>query len=255
MIFNNGFIYTKDSNRIFINTSLGCVGQCEYCYLPKMGYSNSSNNIKTIFAQDILDCIKLNKIPINKKTLISIGCYSECWDDYNKKETVSLIKHFLKKGNQIQLSTKKEIKKEELSEIVPLIKYFGQLVIFVSSSTISKQELIEKNTTPIMNRFNNFLLLNSLNIPIVLYMKPVLKDITIKDLDLYKDYIKKYSIKYVVVGSIFTDCVSDETVHFSDNNKLFYNKINDEDTIVSELSKITNVYRRSSEVINKLKIN
>ena len=255
MIFNNGFIYTKDSNRIFINTSLGCNGQCEYCYLPKMGYSNSSNNIKTIFAQDILDCIKLNKIPINKKTLISIGCYSECWDDYNKKETINLIKHFLKKGNQIQLSTKKEIIEEELSEIVPLIKYFGQLVIFVSSSTISKQELIEKNTTPIMNRFNNFLLLNSLNIPIVLYMKPVLKDITIKDLDLYKDYIKKYSIKYVVVGSIFTDCVSDETVHFSDNNKLFYNKINDEDTIVSELSKITNVYRRSSEVMNKLKIN
>ena len=254
MIFNNGFIYTKDSNRIFINTSLGCVGQCEYCYLPKMGYSNSSNNIKTIFAQDILDCIKLNKIPINKKTLISIGCYSECWDDYNKKETINLIKHFLKKGNQIQLSTKKEIK-EELSEIVPLIKYFGQLVIFVSSSTISKHDIIEKNTTPILNRFNNFSLFNSLNIPIVLYMKPVLKDITIKDLDLYKDYIKKYSIKYVVVGSIFTDCVSDETVHFSDNNKLFYNKINDEDTIVSELSKITNVYRRSSEVMNKLRKN
>ena len=104
MIFNNGFIYTKDSNRIFINTSLGCVGQCEYCYLPKMGYSNSSNNIKTIFAQDILDCIKLNKIHINKKTLISIGCYSECWDDYNKKETINLIKYFLKKGNQIQIN-------------------------------------------------------------------------------------------------------------------------------------------------------
>ena len=255
MIFNNGFIYTKDSNRIFINTSLGCNGQCEYCYLPKMGYSNSSNNIKTIFAQDILDCIKLNKIHINKKTLISIGCYSECWDDYNKKETINLIKHFLKKGNQIQLSTKKEIIEEELSEIVPLIKYFGQLVIFVSSSTISKHDIIEKNTTPILNRFNNFSLFNSLNIPIVLYMKPVLKDITIKDLDLYKDYIKKYSIKYVVVGSIFTDCVSDETVHFSDNNKLFYNKISDEDTIVSELSKITNVYRRSSEVMNKLRKN
>lgn len=254
-MFNNGFIFTKDCNRIFINTSLGCASKCDYCYLPKMGYNNGSGNFEKISAQYILDCIKLNKIHINKKTLISIGCYSECWDDYNKKETINLIKHFLKKGNQIQLSTKREIKKEELFEIVPLIKYFGQLVIFVSSSTISKQELIEKNTTPIMNRFNNFLLFNSLNIPIVLYMKPVLEDITIKDLDLYKEFIKKYEIKNVVVGSIFTENVSDEKVHFSDNSKLFYNKNNDEDIIISELSKITNVYRRSSEVMNKLRKN
>ena len=107
---------------------MGCVGQCEYCYLPKMGYSNSSNNIKTIFSWDILDCIKLNKIHINKKTLISIGCYSECWDDYNKKETINLIKHFLKKGNQIQISTKKEIIEEELSKITNVYRRSSEVM-------------------------------------------------------------------------------------------------------------------------------
>ena len=144
--------------------------------------------------------------------------------------------------------------KEELTEILPLINYFGQLVIFVSSATISKHDTIEKNTTPISNRFQNFSLFNSLDIPAVLYMKPVLKGITINDLELYKKYIEKYNIKDVVVGSIFTNYISKETVHFSNKNELFYTKNSDEDMIISELSKITNVYKRSSEVMYKYNV-
>ena len=144
--------------------------------------------------------------------------------------------------------------KEELTEILPLINYFGQLVIFVSSATISKHDTIEKNTTPISNRFQNFSLFNSLDIPVILYMKPVLKGITINDLELYKKYIEKYNIKDIVVGSIFTNYISEETVHFSNKNELFYTKNSDEDTIISELSKITNVYKRSSEVMYKYNV-
>ena len=86
-------------------------------------------------------------------------------------------------------------------------------------------------------------------------MKPVLKDITIQDLDLYKKYIDQYDITDVVVGSIFTGNISEETVHFSDKNQLFYTKIDDEDAIISVLSKITNVYRRSSKVMYKYRSN
>ena len=39
---------------------------------------------------------------INENTLITLGCFSECWDDYNKLETLKLIKYFLEKGNQVQ---------------------------------------------------------------------------------------------------------------------------------------------------------
>ena len=37
-MIDNGYLFAKDNKRIFINTSLGCAGQCAYCYLPKMGY-------------------------------------------------------------------------------------------------------------------------------------------------------------------------------------------------------------------------
>ncbi len=74
-------------------------------------------------------------------------------------------------------------------------------------------DTIEKNTKKIENRFKTFDLIKK-NIPVVLYIKPVLNDITYKDMDLYKMYIEKYKIENVVVGSIFTNELSNETVHF-----------------------------------------
>ncbi|MGI5898267.1 MAG: hypothetical protein ACOX6Q_03885, partial [Candidatus Dojkabacteria bacterium] len=159
-MLDNGYIFAKDNKRVFLNNSLGCLGQCTYCYLPRLGYSNKKIKKETISARELIQTLVKSKININENTLITLGCYSECWDDYNKKETVDLLKYFLKRGNQIQLSTKKQIRKEELLEIIPLIKYYGQLVIFVSSATISKQEIFEKNTTNVKDRFKNFMLLN-----------------------------------------------------------------------------------------------
>ena len=85
-------------------------------------------------------------------------------------------------------------------------------------------------------------------------MKPILPNITIRDLDLYKNYIEHYNIKDVVVGSIFTSDIANETVRFSNKNELFYNPIKDEDIIISELSKVCNVYRRSTDVTNYYKM-
>ena len=63
-MIDNGYLFAKDNKRIFINTSLGCAGQCAYCYLPKMGYSNSSDNYRTISAQTIIEFIE-NKVHFN----------------------------------------------------------------------------------------------------------------------------------------------------------------------------------------------
>jgi DNA repair photolyase len=214
-----------------------------------LGYNNKSIK-KSISAKKIIELLEQNNLDINNNTLISIGCFSECWDENNKKETIDIIKYFLKKGNQIQLSTKCKVLKKELAEILPLIKYPGQLIIFVSSATISKHNIYEKNTTSISERFKTFEISKSTNIPVVLYIKPVLQNITINDIDLYKKYIEKYDIKD---GSIFSNKKSEETVHFSNKNELFYSKCQDEELIISKLSKITNIYRRSSEVMEKYK--
>lgn len=248
-MINTGYLYSKDKKRIFVNTCLGCNGQCKYCYLPQMGYDNKSNNLLVKKAEDIIS--QIEKFHISKDTLITLGCFSECWDDKNRPETMKMINYFLRKGNQVQLSTKREVKLEEIEQFKDLIQFSGQLVVFVSSATISKCKEIEPNTDLPDNRFKIFDIPKDWNIPIVLYMKPVLKDITIQDIDLYEDVIKKYDIKNVVVGSIFGKRESKETVHFSDENKLFYNEISDELEIKRRLMQLGNVrvFSRSSEVM------
>ena len=83
-----------------------------------------------------------------------------------------------------------------IKKIVSHIKYYGQFILFVSSASISQHSVYEKNTDIPELRFKNFKF--SKYFPVILYLKPVLKNITYKDISLYKDLIKSYNIKYVV---------------------------------------------------------
>lgn len=249
MKIDTGYLYSNNDSRIFVNNTLGCLGQCSYCYLAKFGYSNTyiNNNRKT--AEELLcDISKLKKL--SKKTLISFGCFSECWDEINRVETKKLIIYFLKRGNQIQISTKKEIKVDDIEEILKYIKYKGQLVIFVSSSTISEWIIHEKNTDEPKLRFKSFEILKNNQIPVILYLKPVLKNITSKDIKLYIKIIKRYKIEDVVVGSIFNESKIGEKVPFS-NIGLVYNESTDEQKIKEELINYCNIYTRSTQIMKK----
>lgn len=252
-MIDTGYLYSKDNKRIFVNTCLGCTGKCSYCYLDKMGYDNSSIIGKVRKAEELIEEIK--HAGISKDTLITIGCFSECWDDNNKPETIKLIKYFLQNGNQIQLSTKKEICVEEAREFENLIQYLGQFVVFVSSATISKWDTIERGTDSPIKRFNTFEISKELNIPTALYMKPVLKGITNQDIELYKEVIQKYGVKDVVVGSMFGEKVSNEEVYFSNKKTLFYNPISEEFEIKRRLMELgsVRVFSRSSEVMQYYK--
>lgn len=247
-MIDNGYLYSKDNKRIFVNTCLGCNGKCAYCYLGKMGYDNSIV-LEVKKAEDLIK--QIEDAGISKDTLITLGCFSECWDDNNKLETIKLIKYFLQKGNQIQLSTKKKMTIEETEQFEELIQYLGQLIVFVSSATISKWSTIEKQTEPPSKRFKTFEISKRLNIPTVLYMKPILKGITNQDIEIYKKVIQKYGVKDVVVGSIFGEKETSEEVHFSNKGTLFYNPVSDELEIKRRILELGNVrvFSRSSEVM------
>ncbi len=248
-MIDTGYLYSKDNKRIFVNTCLGCTGKCSYCYLGKIGYDNSSIVGEVRKAEELIE--EIERAGISRDTLITLGCFSECWDDNNKPETIKLIKYFLQKGNQIQLATKREITLEEASEFKDLIEYWGQLVLFVSSATISKWDTWEKGTDSPSKRFKTFEISRELNIPTVLYMKPVLAGITKQDIESYKEIICQYGVKDVVVGSIFGEKETDETVHFSDKGTLFYNPSDEELDIKRRLMEIGNlrVFSRSTQVM------
>ena len=151
-MIDNGYLYAKDEKRLFINPSLGCNSKCKFCYLPKFGM----RQIRRKTWEEILDLLNTSSYKLSKDTLITIGCFSECFDETNKKETLKMLKYFLAKGHQIQLSTKRYVSYEDMKDIIPLIKYYGQFVIFVSSSTISEYKKYESGTEQLDLRFKTF---------------------------------------------------------------------------------------------------
>lgn len=252
-MINTGYLFSTEKERLFINTSLGCTANCAYCYLPTLKYSKGKKLDNYVTAEKILkDLGNYKELEFGRDgTLISFGCYLECWDERNKKETIKLIKYFLEKGNKIQLSTKKYIDYKELTDISKLIKFYGQLTIFISSATISYSDVLENNTTPPEERFKSFLITKELNIPTILYIKPVLYNITIKDIDLYKEVIKKYNIKDVVVGSIIKTNGKGEVAPFVNDNSMHAEPIEQEKEIISSLKEVCNVYTKSLQVVGK----
>lgn len=253
-MIDTGYLFSNEPDRLFINTSLGCTANCSYCYLPILKYSKGKKLDTYITASEIIEQIKLYDGFKEGKdgTLISFGCYSECWDEQNKPQTIELIKYFLEKGNQIQLSTKKYIDYKDLININNFIKYYGQLTIFISSATISEWDKFEKGTTEPTERFKSFEISNKINIPVVLYIKPVLYNITLKDVDKYVEVIKKYDIKNVVVGSIIKTNGTGEVTPFVNDNSMHTEPIEQEKTIIKSLSTVSNVYTKSIHVLKHL---
>lgn len=254
-MIDTGYLFSNDLDRLFINTSLGCSANCSYCYLPILNYSKGEKIDTYVTADDLIKQIELYNCykPGKNGTLISFGCYSECWDEINKLQTKKLINYFLLKGNQVQFPTKRFVDYKDLMDISKNIQYYGQLTIFVSSATINSWDKFEKGTTHPEERFKSFQVMKKLNIPVILYIKPVLYNITINDVDDYIEVITKYNIKDVVVGSIIKTNGTGEVAPFVKDNSMYTQPIVQEKNIIDSLSKVCRVYTKSIHVLEKFK--
>ena len=251
----NNYLY-GNKERLFLNTNLGCNAQCSYCYLPILNFNLGKTPNNVIQTEKLLET--LNKNYNFKKgkngTILSLGCYSECWDEINRKDTINLINSLLEYQNPIQLATKKYISEDDFCTIhLNKIQYPNHLSIFISSSTITQFQKYEKGTIDPMLRFDSFKMQSKYHIPMYLYIKPVLENITITDIDLYIQTVKQYNID-AIVGELFT---TEEGIFAPiSKGKLYYeNKNNDYDSIVKELSLYCKIYRYSIEPIKQRIIN
>lgn len=251
----NNYLY-GNRERLFLNTNLGCNAQCSYCYLPILSLNLGKTPNNVIQTEKLLEMLNKNDNFIKGKngTILSLGCYSECWDEINREDTINLINLLLEYQNPIQLATKKYIDEDYFCKInLNQMKYPNHLSIFISSSTITQFKKYEKGTINPFLRFDSFKIQSKYNIPMYLYIKPVLENITIKDIDLYIQIIKQYNID-AIVGELFTTKeglpapISECKLYYENNN-------NDYDYIVNELSSYCNVYKYSIEPIKKGIIN
>src|SRR5690242_8819382 len=102
-LWNSGYI-SGERDRIFINTSLGCLASCSYCYLPVLGYINGREPDVYISADKIIEEVICRSDFVKGKhgSIISIGCFSECWSEKNKENIKNIIRYFISQGNPVQ---------------------------------------------------------------------------------------------------------------------------------------------------------
>lgn len=250
----NQYIF-GNQERIFLNTNLGCSSQCSYCYLPDLDIDINTKITKKIDLNKLIKNLREHiDFEIGKNgTIISIGCYSECWDIHNIHDTIKLLTQVIPMGNPIQLATKCEIKLADIEPILENLLWGQQLSIYISSSTISHWQKYENKTTNPIKRFKSFDITSKYNIPMYLYIKPMLPNITIKDSSQYIAIIKEYNIN-VILGEIFTTKKSDKKNAPIGNYKLFYDakyNINTKEyqLLYNTLNKYSTVFSKSIEPI------
>lgn len=245
------FIYGT-STRLFLNTDLGCASSCAYCYLPAIGYSIGAraDQRQSIDAKTLLDLLQKDErfIPGENGTILSIGCFSECWDKRNRDETIALVIGLLPSKNPIQLATKREIRRDQLLKITESPDWNSQMHIYISSATVSHWKTHERKTTPPNQRFKSFAACSEIGVSAFLYIKPVLPDITIIDIPIYGALMEEYKV-CAVIGDRFEETPTAELSPIS--NQLSVVEHQDVRTIREALKNFGKVYTNSSKTLSE----
>lgn len=242
------FVY-GDRYRIFFNTALGCSARCQYCYLPEMGLGHAP---KYISAEDTLAMFKQSDVfvPGPQGTILSLGCYSECWDSQNKSETIKLLSNLTVYGNYIQMATKQVFSRAELEEINSMVLYPGQIGLYLSAPTLSYSEELEPGTALPQERLAPLQWKEELkNIYFALYIKPVIPSITLNDGAIYGRLMKNYQLS-AIVGPLLTKGVGDVLVGEGSLREI---GSNESDSLRSMLESYGSVYTHSTQIIDNLR--
>ena len=241
------------SQRLFVNSMLSCPSSCAYCYLPDLGFEIGKKDECSISSEELIALIENNRSFICGRagTVLSFGCYSECWSSQTRFITKEVIGHFLKGGNPIQFATKRYVESNQLHDLVCNVLWQGQLTVNISSSTVSKWKSYEKGTSNPEMRFASFNVIHDLGLPAYLYIKPVIDGVTILDLDYYKELIIEKKVFGVIVGSIFSPvgALPPHMVSPIGDGLLECKPCKDEFIIQQELEKVTTVFSTSLEVV------
>lgn len=243
-----------NKERIFINTALGCSAHCQYCYLPMLGMRNDSN---TISAEDALSCLLEFKdfIPGPDGSILSIGCYSECWSAQNKPETFKLLKKLAGFKNYIQLATKKQITQAELSCINTISRFKNQIGIYLSVPTLSSSSKLELGTDPIDKRLSPLITAKDYqNLYFVLYIKPVLPEITGQDKERYKELMLHYQVPSVI-GPLLSgaDQSANRSCALVGEGNLYEVPSGEADALKAFLSRFGGTYTHSTDLITEFR--
>ncbi|MCI5137720.1 MAG: hypothetical protein D3922_04730 [Candidatus Electrothrix sp. AR1] len=245
---HNFIFYNK--GRLFINSRLGCLARCNYCYLDKIGIPKGKI-VKQIHADNIIKAIseKTKNIWKPDKTLVSFGCYSDPWDDYSRYHTKKIMIFLNQNGYRVTLSTKKPVKPIDLEGLHFLNKKY--LYFLISMPVANEISEIEKGTSSLHDRINSIKTLHDNGFNVAIYIKPFIRNKTSKSLPKIIELLKQFRVP-VILGRLFASSSDEKGVRavISKSHILVESESKEYFDVKKILQKYTTVHENSFQVFN-----
>lgn len=242
-------IVEESNGRLFVSPTFGCSGGCLYCYLANID-KDKLMDVKCL--DEYLACSPVFKTG-KQGTVFSLGCYSDPFTEENISLTLDVLETLLEYSNYIQIATKFVVPNEVQKLILRSRKHEYHVLIYFSCPTVSQDALLEPNCPRAIDRIKNMDKLQREGVPSVLYIKPFIEGVTIRDRDIFKR-VSSSEIP-IVLGLQYNVADSLKNSRASIGNGLLevVSPTNDYLRLIEYLSETTQVYKHSIEVIDHIR--
>lgn len=239
-------VWNEKRNKVFISTELKCQLGCTFCYVDSLTKKiGDYDPIKV--AHNICEIVKNDNrfIPGKDGTTIMLGSFNDPFFSRNFQASMEIINSFASTKNFIHIATRYCVGKNKDF----LFSKDANVVINYSISTLVDNGIEVRNQ---MERFDEAKKLILKGYKIALFIRPIIKDVTIMDIDKIIQLAKDANITIVTVGGLYVDDrirhaledihvtlddldYLDKQFVLDDKNVLKKLKINDINTIVKKL--------------------
>lgn len=236
------------NGRLFINSVLGCLSKCSYCYLEQLNFPLGRIHRK-VRAQQIIEQIELHIANSwsPRNSIASLGCYSDPWDRNSREDSIEIIKYLDQRKFKTTISTKQFVSSSSLSFLSTVNK--RNLIFLISLPVANNVRSHEKGTCSIQMRIQSIFNLRNLGFNVALYVKPFIPRYTTESIPKIVDIVKDYKIP-IVFGRMFTSKGEGGSAVVSDAVKLFETEPAEYLNVNKILKTIAPVYEHSYEVFD-----
>jgi DNA repair photolyase len=193
-------------DRVFIDVaSAGCGSGCTYCYIshPNGAQVVASRDDVHAAVENLLEDTRFH--PGALGTIISLSPSSEPFKSSESTDRTSqVLRKVIPLGNPVQIATKERVAARVWAAIADAQVQTGQVVVFISVSTLRKTAALEPQAALPAIRFLNFEAGRTAGIRTCLYVKPFLAQ-TSRELDAFVHVVEEHRPDAVCVGILYTN--------------------------------------------------
>jgi len=189
---------------ITVHPGLGCPNNCLYCYLIDFGSKFQDPKPYRLNGFELCLSLLYNKwfVPGKMGTFIAVGSVCEPFHPIFYKKTIDYLKSFAKYlENPLQISTKMFLNADQVHEIIEAVDR-QPLNPLVTIITIKEAKKLEPNAPPPDKRFETISNLRDAGLKPVLFLRPIIPEITDKELEQILESASDAGAAGVVVGSL-----------------------------------------------------